>query len=131
MNSYQEKLKDPRWQKMRLKIFERDGWACTKCKSADKTLHVHHERYLGNREPWDYPDHYLVTVCHSCHEDEHNIAPQVNSVPTLDDYLAGGRFEHLLSADERAQALARREQELVAASTRRAMLVRAREMGIY
>lgn len=31
MSEYKEKLKDPRWQKKRLQIFERDDWCCQKC----------------------------------------------------------------------------------------------------
>lgn len=40
--SYAEKLRDPRWQKKRLKIFERDGWACQDCRSTTNTLNLHH-----------------------------------------------------------------------------------------
>jgi hypothetical protein len=69
--TYAEKLKDPRWQKKRLEIFERDNWTCTtiSCNSKDATLHVHHLDYLPNTEPWDYPDHFLVTKCEHCHKE--------------------------------------------------------------
>ena len=65
--SYSEKLKDPRWQKMRLKILERDGWCCRICRKKDKTLHVHHLQY--GDEPWETEDRYLITVCADCHEE--------------------------------------------------------------
>ena len=65
--SYEEKLQDPRWQKKRLEIFERDGWACRECHHTDRTLCVHHLKYLPDTEPWDYPDHLLRTLCSSCH----------------------------------------------------------------
>ena len=39
---YSEKLRDPRWQKRRLEILERDAWQCQACLSTAKTLHVHH-----------------------------------------------------------------------------------------
>lgn len=67
---YAEKLKDPRWQKKRLEILERDGWACQGCYGTEGTLHVHHRRYLPNRDPWDYPNNLLVTLCEECHEAE-------------------------------------------------------------
>jgi hypothetical protein len=63
---YGEKLKDPRWQKKRLKVFERDNWTCQCCGDKDSTLNVHHKGYVG--EPWDCPDENLVTVCEDCHE---------------------------------------------------------------
>lgn len=66
--SYTEKLKDPRWQKKRLQILERDKWACQACFDETKTLHVHHLYYEDGAEPWDYPDYALVTLCADCHE---------------------------------------------------------------
>ena len=69
-NSYLEKLKDPRWQRKRLEIFQRDDWTCQKCFDTKKTLNVHHKLYLPKTEPWDYPDDLLITLCQDCHEDE-------------------------------------------------------------
>jgi hypothetical protein len=63
--TYGEKLNDPRWQKKRLHIFERDNWACTMCGATDLTLHVHHEQYAG--EPWEVADEHLKTLCAACH----------------------------------------------------------------
>lgn len=65
--TYQEKLRDPRWQKKRLRIFERDGWACRDCHHEDKTLQVHHCHY-SRGAPWNTPDEFLLTVCEDCHE---------------------------------------------------------------
>ena len=67
--SYSDKLKDPRWQKKRPEIFERDKWMCQLCSDTDSTLMVHH-RYYENIEPWEYPDVALVTLCESCHEEQ-------------------------------------------------------------
>jgi hypothetical protein len=52
---------------------ERDKWKCKRCGCADKTLNVHHLEYLRNREPWEYADDLLVTLCDDCHnyETEH------------------------------------------------------------
>jgi hypothetical protein len=66
--TYAEKLKDPRWQKKRLEIFERDGWACMACSSKSKTLHVHHIFYLPKKEPWEIPNGFLITFCEGCHK---------------------------------------------------------------
>jgi hypothetical protein len=63
--SYGEKLKDPRWQRKRLGILERDGWSCRICSDSETTLHVHHIEYGG--DPWDVPDNLLVTLCEHCH----------------------------------------------------------------
>ena len=65
---YSEKLKDPRWQKRRLEIFQSAGFRCEECKSNAKELSVHHTAYLNGREPWDYPDTVLMCLCADCHE---------------------------------------------------------------
>jgi len=70
--TYQEKLKDPRWQKKRLKILERDRFACQYCGDNESTLHVHHLVYNKGGEPWDIEDNMLLTVCESCHGLEHD-----------------------------------------------------------
>lgn len=64
---YADKLKDPRWQKKRLEILERDKWMCRACGDKEKTLHVHHIFYLPNTDPWDIPSGLLVTFCCDCH----------------------------------------------------------------
>lgn len=68
--SYSDKLKDPRWQKKRLEILERDGWKCSMCGDADSTLTIHHKYYIYNREPWEYSNETLITLCLDCHESE-------------------------------------------------------------
>lgn len=67
-SSYAQKLRDPRWQKKRLQILERDGWFCQMCGDVDKELHVHHKFYVSRCEPWEYDDSVLVTLCWHCHE---------------------------------------------------------------
>ena len=67
---YLGKLKDPRWQKKRLEIFERDEWTCQICDSKETTLCVHHRVYLKDKEPWEYDNSLLVTLCEDCHEEE-------------------------------------------------------------
>jgi 5-methylcytosine-specific restriction endonuclease McrA len=65
--SYADKLKNPQWQKLRLKIFERDNWTCQECGSKDKTLHAHHKEYIAGNEPWEAPEDTLITLCDDCH----------------------------------------------------------------
>ena len=77
---YSEKFKDPRWQKKRLEIFKRDGWACRYCFDADSMLAVHHTFYKPNYDPWDYPDASLITLCKSCHEAETELRGEANSI---------------------------------------------------
>lgn len=76
MKKYSEKLKDPRWQKKRLNIFERDKWNCQLCHDKESTLHVHHRYYEKGHEPWDYPDMALITLCEFCHQDETEQRPE-------------------------------------------------------
>lgn len=68
--SYAELLRDPRWQKKRLEIMERDGFVCQICASKTNTLTVHHLYYEKGRMPWDYQDESLVTLCVDCHQAE-------------------------------------------------------------
>lgn len=67
MSKYAEKLRDPRWQRKRLKIFERDEWACCYCFDRHNTLNVHHEIYIPGKPPWAIDDDLLVTLCENCH----------------------------------------------------------------
>lgn len=66
VSTYSEKLRDPRWQKKRLEIMQRDHFRCRVCHSEEDTLNVHHIVYAA-KEPWDSEDDDLVTVCEDCH----------------------------------------------------------------
>lgn len=72
MKTYSEKLKDPRWQKKRLEIMNRDIFICQGCYDDKSTLTVHHLWYDKNKEPWDYPNSCYVTLCEDCHSQEHD-----------------------------------------------------------
>lgn len=76
---YSKKLRDPRWQKKRLDIMNRDEFTCRKCFDDKSTLNVHHSHYITGREPWDYPESLLITLCESCHEHETLTASAVKS----------------------------------------------------
>lgn len=65
--SYQDLLRDPRWQRKRLEIMNRDHWRCTFCGDANSTLHIHHLFYVSGRAPWQYLNSALTTLCEECH----------------------------------------------------------------
>ena len=65
--TYAEKLRDPRWQKRRLEIMKRDDFMCRNCGDTEKTLNVDHKVYVKGRDPWDYQDDDLQTLCEDCH----------------------------------------------------------------
>lgn len=67
--TYKEKLLDPKWQKKRLEIFERDLFKCQHCEDYESTLHVHHTYYEFGKEIWDYENESLITLCESCHSE--------------------------------------------------------------
>ena len=64
---YLKLLKDPRWQKKRLEIFQRDNFQCRICGDKEETLHVHHKIYIGDNPPWKSENKDLLTVCSDCH----------------------------------------------------------------
>ena len=64
---YQSLLKDPRWQRKRLEIMQRDNFTCQHCGNAKETLNVHHKYYKENYNPWDYEDDCYITLCEKCH----------------------------------------------------------------
>jgi hypothetical protein len=66
--TYQKQIKDPRWQKRRLEIMERDEFTCQSCFNKKDTLNVHHRIYYKDRDLWDYNDDELETLCDRCHK---------------------------------------------------------------
>jgi len=77
---YSKKLLDPRWQKVRLKILERDEWTCQLCFGDKETLHVHHLDYRHGAEPWEYEPHELLTLCWDCHGTETQFRPEAEAL---------------------------------------------------
>jgi len=65
--TYAEKLKHPKWQKKRLEILNRDKFTCKKCGDTETTLHVHHIEYEKDKDPWEYTNKTLITLCEDCH----------------------------------------------------------------
>ena len=64
--SYAELLRDPRWIAKRQRILERDGNACQECGST-RRLQAHHLYYEMDKDPWEYDDGVLRTLCDACH----------------------------------------------------------------
>ena len=71
--TYSDLLKDPRWQKKRLEIFNRDNFSCVSCGDGASTLHVHHHYYINGKKPWEYNNSVLVTLCEQCHGNEEHL----------------------------------------------------------
>jgi 5-methylcytosine-specific restriction endonuclease McrA len=69
--TYARKLKDPRWQKKRLQVFEAADWACQLCGDKKSMLHAHHWSYERNRNPWEYPAGMIACLCEKCHAIAH------------------------------------------------------------
>jgi hypothetical protein len=76
-NAFFKKYKDPRWQKKRLEIMERDEFSCLDCGDSEKTLNVHHKWYEKDTAPWDYPDECYETLCEDCHKEHENTKSQI------------------------------------------------------
>lgn len=66
--TYKDKLLDPRWQKKRLEVLQRDEWRCQACLNDEDTLHIHHMFYPKGKEPWEIDSRFLVTLCSDCHD---------------------------------------------------------------
>lgn len=73
--TYEQLLQDPRWQEKRLEVLQRDDFTCRICNRRNTTLHVHHQYYLENTDPWDYDTEsaVLISVCEPCHKKEHEL----------------------------------------------------------
>ncbi len=77
--SYGELLFRPEWKQKRLQILSRDNYTCQFCGATDKkALQVHHRQYHyisrleKFKDPWDYPDECLITICKKCHDKGHS-----------------------------------------------------------
>lgn len=74
--SYSDLLRDPRWQRKRLEVMQRANFTCEHCGRTDRTLNVHHPRYVAGRKPWEYETTELRCLCEPCHALEHDEAAQ-------------------------------------------------------
>lgn len=75
--SYGVLILHPNWKAKRIEVLERDQFKCVVCKN-ESELQIHHRQYhfvkLENRfkDPWDYPNHLLITLCSKCHARGHS-----------------------------------------------------------
>jgi hypothetical protein len=87
---YSDLLKDPRWQKKRLEIMKRDKFTCQLCTDTKSTLHIHHKEYIKGKDPWDYSDNILITLCEFCHnlitDGEKNNLKFLNTIKSITLY---------------------------------------------
>ena len=102
-NTYADKLKDPRWQRRRLEIMGEDNFTCVMCFDTESMLVVHHRCYIKGREPWDYTDNFLMTICYACHNSEHEepfIEIEMNKVKDITGNGNYGRFVKLFHVQQ-------------------------------
>lgn len=62
-------LKSDEWQRKRYVVFKRDNWRCVYC--GGRATQVHHKRYAKYNIGKE-PIQWLVSVCKSCHDKQHN-----------------------------------------------------------
>ena len=104
--TYAEKLKDPRWQKKRLELLESKLWCCEFCGNEKKQLQIHHQFYLRNTMPWEYPNFCYKVLCETCHGSAQNsleVAHAVIAKNELIEQLAAletGTAEDLAAFDQ-------------------------------
>jgi hypothetical protein len=69
--TYKEQLLHPNWQRKRLEMLDAANFECSSCGATEKTLHVHHKRYIKGRMVWEYEQEDLAVLCDECHASEH------------------------------------------------------------
>lgn len=84
-SAYSEKLKDPRWQKLRLEVMNRSEFHCEICGDGSSTLHVHHKEYFKGREVWEYEIGQLSCICEDCHDAIHG---SIDALKLICSYVA-------------------------------------------
>jgi len=113
--SYYELLKDPRWQRKRLEVMQRDEFRCAECGNHVKTLNVHHIRYRRGKKPWEYDDGDLVTLCEDCHKQQTKLRERLEATldPSMLGHLVGYATGLQFSREETDAALIESYEEAV------------------
>lgn len=78
--SYADQIKHPKWQKRRLEMLDEASFTCSACGATEKTLHVHHKRYVKGRQIWEYSDTELEVLCEDCHGVAHDLKDRLARV---------------------------------------------------
>jgi len=81
--TYQDQLKDPRWQRVQSEIRERDKYKCRICGDTTTFLHIHHIYYQPKLKAWEYDKESLVTLCENCHQFAHAALPKIIALMTF------------------------------------------------
>jgi len=105
--TYSEKLRDPRWQKKRLEIYERAGWICEICGTANKSLNAHHVTYVKGRNPWEYRPELLQCLCETCHKEREELFRKITD--SIKIALKDFPTERLVKCAEKLMATALEE----------------------
>lgn len=69
--TYAKQMLHPKWQQMRLRVFDAAGWACERCGETEITLHAHHREYRYGAMAWEYEVCELACLCSHCHASGH------------------------------------------------------------
>ena len=77
---YNDLLMDERWIAKRNEIYTRDSYRCKVCGLGNRIVQVHHKVYYSRTDPWDYPNHLLITVCEKCHKQIHDTT-KIKTIP--------------------------------------------------
>lgn len=67
--------KSEEWDKKRKIIYARDNYTCQMCGRGvkdDVKINAHHLLYERDKDVWDVPNFYLITLCNGCHKGEHS-----------------------------------------------------------
>src|SRR5205085_12374091 len=98
--AYAQKLKDPRWQKKRLEVMNRDNFTCRMCGDDKSHLNVHHLYYAESGNPWDVHESALLTLCETCHERETQEIRRARGVLYAAIFKSGFTSQQLLALAE-------------------------------
>lgn len=104
---YSDLLRDPRWQRKRLEVLNRENFRCQECYATDRTLHVHHVVYRRDALPWEYSSDELVVLCEECHsswhEDLQTLTLAMRGLPRFyrDELIGYARARQALSTQSR------------------------------
>ena len=70
-NTYSEELKDKRWTKKKIEVWQRYGYQCAICGSKEN-IDVHHLSYEKGKKAWEYPTENFIPLCRECHKKVHD-----------------------------------------------------------
>jgi 5-methylcytosine-specific restriction endonuclease McrA len=100
---YKLLLQSDEWKQKRMVILKRDDFKCTSC-CCKRRLQVHHKVYIQGKNPWEYQDHCLITLCKDCHEKHHGLF-KVKTIKQKPKKKKKSKFEKMirkLSPNDRA-----------------------------